>query len=74
MLAQLSEATERMRMPPLFWLAACVYLVVGAVCVFETDFAIPRADPLLAMKVCVIALAYAAAWPLRVLARPFHRD
>ena len=69
-----STDTEGMGMPPLFWLAACVYPVVGAVCVFEANCAVPRADLLLAPKICTIALAYAAAWPLRALARPFRRD
>ncbi len=60
-------------MPPTIWLAACVYLVVGAASLLEAEIITDRAGASAAAEICLAALAFAAAWPLRAIVRTFHR-
>jgi hypothetical protein len=51
-------------MPPLCWFLLSAYLLVAVGSLLEVEFASGRgatADPL---RVCFVALIYAAAWPL----------
>lgn len=60
-------------MPPFFWLAACIYLVVGAVSALEAEIICHRAGASASIQACVLTLVFAAAWPLRAVAQAFRR-
>jgi hypothetical protein len=58
----------------LVWALLSGYLVIAGVVVFETDFRAPRNSPASQLVVCLVALVFAAAWPLRLLQRFIHRE
>jgi hypothetical protein len=55
------------------WALLVGYLVIAGVIVFETDFRTPRNNPASHLVVCVVALVFAAAWPLRAVQRIAQR-
>ena len=57
----------------LIWAVLSAYLVVAGVVVFETDFRTPRNSPAGHAIICVVALLFAASWPLRVVQRLVRR-
>jgi hypothetical protein len=54
-------------MPPALWLALCVYLTVAAVSIVEAEIRTEAAAKPGALRVCLAALCFAAAWPLRAM-------
>jgi hypothetical protein len=60
-------------LPSLLWAVLSAYLVIAGVVVFETDFRTPRNSPAGHAIICVVALVFAATWPLRVVQRLFQR-
>ena len=54
-------------MNSMIWGFTCAYLVFGGVSLLGTDFKSPRNDLGGAMVVCMVALVFAAAWPLRAV-------
>jgi hypothetical protein len=56
-------------MPPLFWFLLSIYLLVAAGTLLEIEFTSSkdaRPDPL---RIFLVALVYASAWPLPPLRR-----
>jgi hypothetical protein len=51
------------------WAVLSAYLVIAGVVVFETDFRTPRNSPASHLIVCMVALVFAAAWPVRAIQR-----
>jgi hypothetical protein len=49
-----------------FWLLACIYLLVAAVCVLETGFIARKGTPYSFVSVCIVALLHGLGWPLRM--------
>jgi hypothetical protein len=60
-------------LPSLIWALLSAYLMIAGVVVFETDFRTPRNNLAGHAIICVVALAFAATWPLRVVQRLFQR-
>ena len=60
-------------LPSLIWALLSAYLMVAGVVVFETDFRTPRHSLAGHAIICVVALVFAATWPLRVVQRLFQR-
>ncbi len=54
-------------MPAWIWLAICAYLIVCAVSLFEAELRPARGAAPGWLACAVAALAFAAAWPLRLL-------
>jgi hypothetical protein len=57
----------------LVWALLSAYLVIAGVVVFDTDFRTPRNSLAGHAIICVVALAFAASWPLRLVQRLFQR-
>lgn len=55
------------------WAVLSAYLVIAGVVVFETDFRTPRKSLAGHAIICVVALLFAASWPLRVVQRLLQR-
>lgn len=53
----------------LAWALLSAYLVVAGVVVFETDFRTPQKSMAGHALVCLVALVFAACWPVRLLQR-----
>ncbi|MBX6367708.1 MAG: hypothetical protein IRZ04_06980 [Rhodospirillales bacterium] len=58
----------------LVWALLSAYLVVAGVVVFETDFRAPQKSAAGQALVCLVALVFAACWPLRLLHRLLQRS
>jgi hypothetical protein len=57
----------------LVWALLSAYLVIACVVVFETEFRTPRNSPAGHAIICVVALVFAATWPLRAMQRLLRR-
>jgi len=66
--------SESFALSSLAWALLSGYLIVAGVVIFETDFRTARNSPASHLVVCLVALAFAAAWPLRVVQRLMQRD
>jgi hypothetical protein len=51
----------------LVWAGLCFYLVIAAASILQADFQSSRDGASGALAVCVVALAFAAFWPVRLL-------
>ncbi len=54
-------------MLPLFWLLACAYLIVAATTLLEAELRPVRGARPEAAALCLSALCFAAAWPIRAV-------
>jgi hypothetical protein len=50
---------------PLFWLLACAYLIVAATSLHEAELRPARSARPAVAALCLSALGFAAAWPIR---------
>ena len=59
-------------MPPSFWLVVSAYLLVAALCLGRAQFR--AADDVVpgTFALCIVALVFAATWPLRAARRAFR--
>lgn len=57
----------------LVWALLSAYLVVAGVVVFETDFRTPEKSAAGHAIVCLVALVFAASWPVRLVQRLLQR-
>ena len=55
------------------WAVLSAYLVVAGLVVFDTEFRAPRNSLAGHAIICVVALVFAATWPLRLVQRLFQR-
>jgi hypothetical protein len=51
--------------PPLFWLLVCAYLIVAATTLHEAELRPARRGGPEVVALCLCALGFAAAWPIR---------
>jgi tryptophan-rich sensory protein len=58
----------------LAWAVLAAYLAVAGMVVYETDFRTPRDVEVSPGVVCLVALVFAAAWPIRALQRLAARE
>lgn len=60
-------------MASLFWLGVCVYLVVAATTLLDVELRpAALAQPTVA-EFCILALLFAASWPMRAVRRGLRR-